>query len=73
MSEKTVAIRIDEDLQRRIKYRLVEKGVTLKDYIVGLIEQDLENPGDGPTKQELQNKLDKIREIVVDERTATKK
>lgn len=68
MSEKTVAIRIDEDLQKRIKFRLVEKGCTLKDYIVNLIERDLENPNDDASKMELQTKLDKIRDIVLDDR-----
>ncbi len=41
MAEKTIAIRIDEDLHRKIKIRLAQTGMTLKDYIVQLICNDL--------------------------------
>lgn len=62
--EKTVAIRISEDLQRRIKFRLVEKGTTLKDYIVGLIEQDLNEGTSGPSVQDLQARIDRAVRIL---------
>jgi len=39
--ERTVAIRIDEELHKRIRMRIAESGMTLKDYIVGLVENDL--------------------------------
>ena len=41
MSEKTVAIRIDEELHKRIKIRLAQIDMTLKDYIVQLVNNDL--------------------------------
>lgn len=43
MVEKTIAIRIDEELHRRIKIRLAENGMTLKDYIIALILNDLDS------------------------------
>lgn len=41
MYEKTIAFRIDEELHKRIKLRLVETNMTLKDYVITLIENDL--------------------------------
>jgi len=41
--DKTIAIRIDAILHRRIKIRLAENRLTLKDYIVGLIGNDLKD------------------------------
>ena len=46
--EKTIAIRIDEDLHKKIKIRLAENGATLKDYIISLVKNDLD--GNVPTK-----------------------
>ena len=43
MPERTLAIRVDEELYRKVKLRLAEKDITLKDYLVSLIEKDLEN------------------------------
>ena len=41
MPEKSIAIRIDEKLFKKIKIRLADLDVTLKDYIIGLIQKDL--------------------------------
>ena len=41
--DKTIAIRIDAALHKRIKMRLAENGLTLKDYIVCLIGNDLKD------------------------------
>ena len=41
MSEKVLAIRIDDKLQRKVKIHLAETGISLKDYITNLIEDDL--------------------------------
>lgn len=42
MPEKTIAIRVDEALFRRMKIRLAEQNITLKDYVTRLIEADLQ-------------------------------
>ena len=42
MPEKTVAFRIDDELHKRIKMRLIETDKTLKDYIIDLILNDLD-------------------------------
>lgn len=39
--EKTITIRITEELHKEIKLKCVQEGVTLKDYLVELIEKDL--------------------------------
>lgn len=39
--EKTITIRIDEELHRKIKIKIANEGVTLKDYLVDLIKKDL--------------------------------
>lgn len=41
--DRTVAIRIEDALHRRIKMRLAENRMSLKDYIVGLIENELKD------------------------------
>lgn len=42
MPEKTIAIRVDEELFKKVKIRLAENGMALKDYIITLIERDLQ-------------------------------
>ncbi len=41
MPEKTMTIRIDAELYKKIKIAVAERETTLKDYIVNLIEADL--------------------------------
>lgn len=41
MAERNIAIRVDEELFKKIKVRLADNGMTLKDYIISLIEEDL--------------------------------
>lgn len=42
MSEKTITIRVNEELHKEIKIEIAQKGISLKDYVLGLIEKDLE-------------------------------
>lgn len=46
MPERTIAFRIDEDLHKQIKMRLIETNKTLKDYVIDLIKADLEHKSD---------------------------
>lgn len=39
--EKTITIRIDEELHRNIKIKIAKEGKTLKDYLVDLVKEDL--------------------------------
>ncbi|MCI8470405.1 MAG: hypothetical protein HFJ35_02775 [Clostridia bacterium] len=41
MSEKVLAIRIDDELQKEVKIHLAKNGISLKDYITNLIQDDL--------------------------------
>ncbi|WP_446897418.1 toxin-antitoxin system HicB family antitoxin [Clostridium sp. LBM24168] len=41
MTEKTITIRIDDNLHKDIKINIAKKGISLKDYIVGLVKKDL--------------------------------
>lgn len=41
MAEKGINIRVSEELYKKVKYRLVELDKSLKDYIINLIEKDL--------------------------------
>lgn len=41
MAEKTITIRIDEKLHKEIKVLTAEQGITVKDYLVGLIKDSL--------------------------------
>lgn len=46
MAEKTITIRIDDELHKKIKVAIAQKGITLKDYIVQLVENDLNSDGE---------------------------
>jgi predicted DNA binding CopG/RHH family protein len=39
--ERNIAIRVDEELFKKIKVQLADNGMTMKDYIISLIEEDL--------------------------------
>lgn len=41
MIGKTITLRIDEKLHKDIKINIAKKGITLKDYVIGLIKKDL--------------------------------
>ena len=45
MTEKTMTIRLDEELHKRIKLKAVKEGKTVKDYILNLVKQDLGEEG----------------------------
>lgn len=45
--EKSITIRVEEELHTRIKIAVAKKGVTLKDYIISLVEADLDQPKEG--------------------------
>ena len=75
MSEKTIAIRINEELHKRIKLRLAENGMTLKDYIISLINNDINEaqksnlkavPLDNSVTQETVKEAQKILDFVSD-------
>ena len=41
VANKTITIRIDEEFYKKIKIHIAEKGISLKEYLVMLIEADL--------------------------------
>jgi predicted DNA binding CopG/RHH family protein len=41
INEKTITVRISEDLHKAVKIRIAQEGVSLKDYVVNLIQSDL--------------------------------
>lgn len=42
MEEKGLHIKVNAELFKKIKIKLAEDGITLKDYLIKLIEEDLE-------------------------------
>ncbi|MCI8332850.1 MAG: hypothetical protein HFE78_08515 [Clostridiales bacterium] len=42
MPERTIAIRVSEELYRQIKIRIASEDISLKDYVTILIKRDLE-------------------------------
>lgn len=42
MGERTLAFRVDEEFHKELKVRLAQQGITLKSYIISLIQKDLE-------------------------------
>lgn len=41
MPEKTITIRVSDELHRQIKIKIAQDGISLKDYVINLIEKDL--------------------------------
>lgn len=41
MVEKTITVRVTEELHKDIKIRIANEGISLKDYVLGLIQKDL--------------------------------
>ena len=75
MPEKNLAIRVDEELFKKVKIRLAENGMTLKDYIVSLIERDLQEnitqnwkavPGNSTVNEASLKEAQKILDFVSD-------
>lgn len=40
--EKAINFKVDEDFYKQIKVKIALEGITLKDYVIGLIKADLE-------------------------------
>lgn len=40
--EKTINFKVDEEFYKEIKIKVATEGITLKDYIINLIRDDLE-------------------------------
>ena len=73
MPEKNLAIRVDEELFKKVKVRLAQNGMTLKDYIVSLIEKDLQDkiklqavPLDSTVSETSLKEAQKILDLVSD-------
>ncbi len=59
MSEKVLAIRIDDELQKEVKIHLAKNGISLKDYITNLIQDDL-----AKVIRYYENAIQKFKELV---------
>ena len=42
MSDKAINFKVDPELYRRVKIRVANEDITVKDYIIKLIQKDLE-------------------------------
>ncbi len=62
MSDKTIAIRVNEEMFKKVKLRLAENGMTLKDYIIKLIEQDLQEETKKRVEEEMPINENSIKE-----------
>lgn len=41
--EKTITIRVEEELYKQIKVEVAMRGISLKEYILTLVKQDLDS------------------------------
>lgn len=69
ISEKTLAIRVDEDFYKKVRFRLAENGMSLKNYFIMLVENDIKAAGsdekiEGYTREELIEKADEITRLL---------
>ena len=66
ISERTIAIRIDEEFHKKIKIKLAENGLTLKGYILGLIDRDINSVPQRRvfTKQDIIDNADEIVKLL---------
>lgn len=42
MAEKIINFKIDENIYKEMKKKLIDKDMTIKDYVTNLIKEDLE-------------------------------
>jgi len=42
MPERNISFKVDEEFYKQVKVKVALEGITLKDYIIRLIEKDLE-------------------------------
>lgn len=42
MPERNIGFKVDDEFYKEIKVRIAKKGITLKEYVVNLIKEDLE-------------------------------
>lgn len=47
MAERSIAIRVDEETFRKIRARAASLGITLKEYIVTLANEDIQRASNG--------------------------
>lgn len=64
MPERTLAFRIDEELYKKVRFRLAGNGKTLRAYVLGLIEADLEKNAREKPKINKEELLEKANEII---------
>lgn len=62
MPDKTIAIRVNEEIFKKVKIRLAENGMTLKDYVIKLIEQDLQEETKKVAEKEMPINENSIKE-----------
>lgn len=48
MPRKNVIIRMDEDLHKKIKIYVAKQGITIQDFVLNLITDNLDNTGEKP-------------------------
>ncbi len=44
---KLIGVRVDEELHRQMKLYAVSQGITIQDYLMGLIKQDMKKNMEG--------------------------
>lgn len=73
MPERTIAVRVDEEMYKKIRVRLVDLGISLKDYIVTLINEDINSanvaewgagPASGSVSKETLAEAQKVLDFV---------
>jgi len=68
ISDKTLAIRVDEDFYKKVRLRLAENGMTLKDYFISLVENDIKSAStdkiEGYTREEILGKSEEITRLL---------
>lgn len=69
MAERNIAIRVDEELFKKIKKRLADNGMTMKGYIISLVEEDLKKDAELDLKAVsdsadfTENDLEKVQQV----------
>lgn len=51
MPRKNVIIRLDEDLHKQLKIYVAKQGITIQDFVLNLITDNLDNIGEKPNEK----------------------
>ena len=52
-NKRCISIKVEDELHRNIRVRIAQDGLTLKEYIIGLVVKDIESRNDNESHKQI--------------------